>query len=263
MTALTADRTTPRRELAVMEKGVAAATTIYAGSLVCLTTAGTLTPGAAGVDLLAIGRAEEYVDNSAGIAGALNCRVLMGTFRWANSSSGDAIDIGDVGEVCFIVDDQTVAKTDNAGARSPAGVVVDVDAQGVWVNTGLVNPSENRLKLGVPTITVGAEGGNSINVAIQLTDNSGEALARRASIMAYLSDDANGDSVAGTAPDGNVAIGADGVLIPVVADKAFQLVSEVDGEIDLDIGESSVDTWYLILVMPDGRLVASDAITFA
>jgi hypothetical protein len=127
----------------------------------------------------------------------------------------------------------------------------------------------NGLKVGgfaVPdsaTITVGAENTNSINVAIQLLDGAGDALATRAGIMAYLSDDANGDSVAGTAPDGNVAIGTDGVLIPVVADKAFYLISEADGDIDLDIGEAAGDTWYLILVMPSGELVASDAITFA
>ena len=127
----------------------------------------------------------------------------------------------------------------------------------------------NGLKVGdfaVPdsaTITVGTEGANSINVAVQLLDGAGNEIVTRAGIMAYLSDDANGDSVAGTAPDGNVAIGTDGVLIPVVADKAFYLVSESDGDIDLDIGEAGADTWYLILVMPLGELVASDAITFA
>ena len=88
-------------------------------------------------------------------------------------------------------------------------------------------------------------------------------MAIRGSVFAYLSDDANGDSIAGTAPSANVAIGTDGLLIPVVADKAFQLVSEADGDIDLDIGEAGVDTWYLIIVLPTGKLVASEAITFA
>lgn len=45
--------------------------------------------------------------------------------------------------------------------------------------------------------------------------------------------------------------------------KSFRLISESDGDIDINIGEDGVDTWYLILVMPDGRLVASGAITFA
>lgn len=113
-------------------------------------------------------------------------------------------------------------------------------------------------------IVVGTESADVINVTIQLKQaKSGNDLAERGAVFAYLSDDANGDSIAATAPDGNVAVGTDGLLIPVVADKAFRLVSEADGDIDLDIGESGAATWYLILVMPDGRLIASDAITFA
>ena len=45
----------------------------------------------------------------------------------------DAIALTEVGKPCYVVDDQTVAKTNNAGARPVAGTVFDVDAQGVWV----------------------------------------------------------------------------------------------------------------------------------
>ncbi len=117
--------------------------------------------------------------------------------------------------------------------------------------------------IGTPTITVGSESSNVINVAIQLKDAAGNDLAARGSILAYLSDDANGDSVAVTAPDGGVAIGTDGLAIELVAEKVFLMTSESDGDIDLNITESGTDTWYLILVMPDGTLVASGAITFA
>ena len=127
----------------------------------------------------------------------------------------------------------------------------------------LVVKSGGTASLFEASITVGAEATNAIPVTIQLQDAEGTALASRRSVFAYLSDDANGDSVAATAPDGNVAIGTDGVLIPVVTDKAFQLTSEADGDIDLSIGESGIDTWYLVVVLPDGRLTVSDAITFA
>ena len=113
------------------------------------------------------------------------------------------------------------------------------------------------------SFTVGAEAANSINVAIQLKNGVGGNRSERTCVFAYLSDDANGDSLAGTAPAGNVAIGTDGVLIPVVADKAFMLVSEADGDIDLDIGESGADTWYLVVRLPNGDLKVSGAITFA
>ena len=39
--------------------------------------------------------------------------------------------------VCYIVDDQTVAKTDGSSARSKAGTIVNVDDQGVWVRIGV------------------------------------------------------------------------------------------------------------------------------
>jgi len=111
-------------------------------------------------------------------------------------------------------------------------------------------------------ITVGAEAGNSITVSIQLKNGLGQDRSERTAVMAYLSDDANGDSVAGTAPD-TVAIGTDGLMMELVADKVFLLVSEADGDIDIAIGEDGADTWYLILILPNGDLVASGAITFA
>ena len=114
------------------------------------------------------------------------------------------------------------------------------------------------------TLVVGAEGGGTtINVAIQLKDLAGDDLAVRGSVLAYLSDDANGDSIAAAAPSGGWAIGTDGLLIPVVANKCAQLVSEADGDIDVNVVEAGAATWYVILVLPNGKLKASGAVTFA
>lgn len=114
------------------------------------------------------------------------------------------------------------------------------------------------------TIVVGDETSNAINVAIQLLDNGGAALGVRGTCFAYLSDDANGDSVAASAPAGGVAIGTDGLAIPLVAGKAWMITSEADGDIDLTLTHATgADTFYLILVMPDGKRVISDEITFA
>ena len=124
------------------------------------------------------------------------------------------------------------------------------------------SPFKAANAIGFAVITIGVEAGDVINVAIQLKDARYEDLAVRASVFAYISDDAEGDDVAVTAPD-TVAIGTDGVAIPLVTGKAFQLVSEVDGDIDINITENGVDTWYLNIVMPDGSIVTSPAITFA
>jgi hypothetical protein len=117
---------------------------------------------------------------------------------------------------------------------------------------------------GAPGFVVGAEtGGNTINVGIQLNDANGSPTAMRQGVFAYLSNDANGDSIATAAPSGGWAIGTDGLLIPVVAGKAAELISEADGDIDINIIEAGAATWYLILKLPSGKLASSTAITFA
>ena len=136
MAALTADRNTPAREGALFTYDVAAATKIYAGSLVCRNAAGNAVPGSVATTLVPLGRAEAFVDNSAGAIGDLKVTVRPGIFRWANSAAGDLITKADIGNDCYIVDDQTVAKTSGGATRSIAGKVMNVDAQGVWVSTG-------------------------------------------------------------------------------------------------------------------------------
>lgn len=264
--ALTQDRNTARAEGELKSLGVAASQLIYGGAIVARNALGYAVAGVAALGLVGVGRADEQVDNSAGAAGDETIRVRPGTYRYANSSSTDEITIAEIGKPCFIVDDQTVAKTSNSGARSAAGIIVDVDALGVWVlfDEALTRAAMQTLSggLGRPVITVGAEAGDAITVSIQLKDALGNDLARRGAVHAYFSDDANGDSLAGTAFD-TVAAGTDGVVVEPISNNFMLLVSEADGDIDIAIGENAAVTKYLILVMPDGSLVPSGAITFA
>ncbi len=130
--ALGTDRNTPMRQPGI-QSGLAAAALIYAGALVMRNAAGYITKGATATGSVGVGRAEERVDNSAGSAGDKSVDFRPGTFLFKNSASTDAITIAQIGDVCWIVDDETVAKTNGTGTRSPAGIVADVDDQGVWV----------------------------------------------------------------------------------------------------------------------------------
>lgn len=113
------------------------------------------------------------------------------------------------------------------------------------------------------TFTIGTEAVNAINVAIQLKDReNGNELAQRVALHWYLAADTNGDTIA-TAPDGGIAIGTDGLLMEWTANVSGMVVSESDGDIDVTITESTAKSFYLILVMPDGMLKSSGAITFA
>lgn len=113
------------------------------------------------------------------------------------------------------------------------------------------------------SFTIGTENTNAINIAVQLQDANANNAYEHVSLFCYLSDDANGNSIATSAPTGGVVIGTNGLAIPVVTNKAFQVTSESDGSFDLTITDSGTPTFYLVLVMPDGSLVVSGAITFA
>ena len=111
---------------------------------------------------------------------------------------------------------------------------------------------------------IGAEAADVINVGVQLEDreNQGE-LGERVGFAWYLSDDAAGDSIAGTAPSAGLAIGTDGLLLEFTANLAGWATCEIDGDLDIDVGEAGIDTWFLVCVAPDGKLYVSPAITFA
>ncbi|MFN8682784.1 hypothetical protein ACDP63_16820 [Paracoccus sp. P2] len=135
MAALTKDRQTPERSGKEFSFPVKASTQIFAGSIVVLA-AGLAEPGKAATGLIAVGRAEAHADNRNGGNGDIDVPVRAGVFRFDNSASADLITRADIGADAWIVDDQTVAKTDGSAARSKAGRIVDVDDLGVWVQLG-------------------------------------------------------------------------------------------------------------------------------
>lgn len=131
--ALTADRNTPMKDGELISVPVAASVKIFAGALVAASATGYATPGAVAATLTYLGRAEEYVDNSGGAAGAKNVLVRRKkAFKLKNYAS-DLIVQADLGKVCYIFDDETVAKTSATSTRSAAGTVVCVESDGVWV----------------------------------------------------------------------------------------------------------------------------------
>lgn len=130
--ALTAPRNTTERNGGRRHAfAIAAAVTIYPGSLVAVNAAGDLVPGSTATTLTAVGRAETggtaLVDGTA--------TAVQGTFKWKNSAAGDLITKADWGKAVYIVDDETVAKTNGTTTRSVAGICRGVDADGVWVET--------------------------------------------------------------------------------------------------------------------------------
>jgi len=145
---------------------------------------------------------------------------------------------------------------DGATIRVADALVTEHEALG-WHVKSIANSLANA------DITIGEQDTDTINVTIQLQDANGDALAEAMSLQAYLSDDVDGLGVTSGAPDGHVAIGTAGGCIHLVTDRVFLLNTNIAGALDLDLVESGADTWYLVLVFPNGERVVSDAITFA
>ena len=137
MAALTKDRNTPSREGNDFSYPVAASVKCLAGGIAVLDAAGNVKPAVTATGLVTVGRFEATVDNSSGAAAVVNAPVQRGVFQFANSAAGDAITKAEIGDTCYLVDDQTVAKTNGTNTRSAAGTIVDVDSAGVWVRMGI------------------------------------------------------------------------------------------------------------------------------
>lgn len=132
MTALTADRNTIEREGVLYYYPMAAAVKSYIGGLAVLDASGNCKPGVAATGLIAVGRFEEQVDNSSGLAAAKDVQVKAGIFHWNNSGT-NTLTKANIGDTVYIEDDNTVGSL--ATGMSAAGVMVDIDSNGVYVET--------------------------------------------------------------------------------------------------------------------------------
>lgn len=133
MAATTQDRNTPFKDGELIVAPVAAGVKILAGTIVAANAAGFAAPGATSATLSYLGMADANVDNTAGADGAVGVPVRRGkAFKWLNDSV-DPVTQASLGRPCFIVDNQTVAKTNGTNTRSQAGIVVGLEADGVWV----------------------------------------------------------------------------------------------------------------------------------
>lgn len=105
-------------------------TKIVAGALVDRDAAGYAVNAATNTTGKPVGVAQETYDNSSGADGAISGNFLAGCWVFENSSSGDLITIAELGTDCYVVDNNTVAKTSNSNARHVAGKVYSVEADG-------------------------------------------------------------------------------------------------------------------------------------
>jgi len=104
---------------------------------------------------------------------------------------------------------------------------------------------------------------DDFTATIQLLGENGKALTDVGAVAFYMCTDDAGQVLAVTSTDVvSLAIGTDGLAIETSANVAGWLVSESDGAIDLAIEIADNKDAYLVLIMPDGRLVISDQMAY-
>lgn len=120
----------------------ASSPTIHEGALVVLK-AGDAIPGREGqgadnaakaaeaATFVAVGVAKKTVTAADGVV-----PIRAGRFLFRNAAA-DPVTRADIGKDCFVLDDETVAKTNPNNIRAKAGPIVDVEAIGVWVRVGV------------------------------------------------------------------------------------------------------------------------------
>lgn len=123
MAALTGDRDTKRRDGDLFS--FESAQTIFAGALAAVNADGKVVPATA-AGTVCVGVAQHRA--AAGEA----VLVRRGVFNLADAADDSALTRADIGAAVYVADDQSVKKK-NAGTDAVAGIVMDVDAEGVWV----------------------------------------------------------------------------------------------------------------------------------
>ena len=129
---------------------------LYNGALAMVVRGtGFLLPAANTAGGVVLGVMQERIDNSGGSAGDKSGEIRAGVYKFANSGT-NAVGQGDIGSVCYVEDDQTVASA-AGGGQVIAGVVEEIDSDGdVWVVVGLDVATMQALITGVETVTSGA-----------------------------------------------------------------------------------------------------------
>ena len=134
-------------------------TTIYPGALCAVATDGYCRPARTSTTDTVVGYAKKNPASQSGtytstVAGDSIVEVAAGVIKMNNSADADEIAITELWDFVYVVDDETVAKTDGGGTRIRAGRAVGLDTGGVFVLVGLMMTAADAVTLtGAETLT--------------------------------------------------------------------------------------------------------------
>lgn len=131
--ALSEERNTPERSGDFYSLTVCSNVVIYKGAIVSRDADGYAIPAGDTTGTTVIGCAPLTADNrAANYHASRTIAIAPGIFGWAHTGFTDA----DIGQLAYVLDDQTVTPATNVTYDIVAGVIVDVDGTTCWVDTG-------------------------------------------------------------------------------------------------------------------------------
>jgi hypothetical protein len=122
----------PERRGDFMIAPVAFTTTIYAGNLTALDNTGSAVECDDIAGIRCIGRLELDIVNGLTYQNDAEATIKRGVFKYQNSAINPIAQVN-VGQICFVETSQIVATT--SVHKVKAGIVVEVDSDGVYVDT--------------------------------------------------------------------------------------------------------------------------------
>lgn len=128
----------------------------------------------------------------------------------------------------------------------------------------LERPVDSIQIVGDASIALAAEDTNAIVATITVLDIEGEAVERVTPIEIVIAEDDAG-TIATTAPDGAVAVPAEGsgsIDISFTAKKHLLCRTDASGVLELSITESGDNSFWIMAILPSGYVVISDELDF-
>ena len=140
------------------------------------------------------------------------------------------------------------ALTSIEGRRLGQGRTLQLTSHGVDITQPCVDAS----------ITIGAEDTNVRTITIQLKDAAGRDIAyvETFELIVFTSTAMTAFGTGGTTA---IAVGTDGALLDLVANKVFLCTSEADGDWDGVWTDTGTETAAIGVRLPNGRVVVSSA----
>ena len=100
---------------------LAANVVLYVHAILSVDNAGNVRPGRTSTTDKVVGYNERYISNAGGLAGAKETEGVSRGIIECENLEADALTAADIARDCYLVDDQTVARTNGGNTRIRAG----------------------------------------------------------------------------------------------------------------------------------------------